>query len=294
MTTETSGTGDISRSMELLWGKGERPARGPRPGLSLEQIVTTAIEVADAEGLGAVSMRRIATELGTGAMSLYRYVPGKAELLDLMQDRVYDPGPWELPAPGVIPDWRRELDTLGREYLDLYRTHPWLLRINSARSVLGPGALSGLEAALTGLQGLRLPGKELISVIVSVQSLASGIARMEADAIEASEETGLSHDEFWEAQTPWLEQAMAGNRYPKLAALEEDTFSAEFDQFGFGMEQLKAGLERLVRERAAGSPPPPQGTPLRRPGGTRASGAAEGAQEAPEAAGDGTPDTAVD
>ncbi|MBK3547134.1 TetR/AcrR family transcriptional regulator, partial [Streptomyces sp. MBT60] len=83
-----TGSGDIARSLELLWGTGERPSRGPKPGLTLDRIVTAAVAVADAEGLAAVSMRRLSTELGTGTMSLYRYVPGKSELLDLMFDRV--------------------------------------------------------------------------------------------------------------------------------------------------------------------------------------------------------------
>ena len=87
-TTEHSGSGDVSRSLELLWGLGERPSRGPKPGLTLDRIVTAAVAVADAEGLGALSMRRVATDLGVGTMSLYRYVPGKAELLDLMLDKV--------------------------------------------------------------------------------------------------------------------------------------------------------------------------------------------------------------
>lgn len=76
-STETSGSGDIRRTLELLWDTGKRPSRGPKPGLTLERIVEAAILVADSDGLDAVSMRRIGTELGTGAMSLYRYVPGK-------------------------------------------------------------------------------------------------------------------------------------------------------------------------------------------------------------------------
>ncbi|MGH1552145.1 TetR/AcrR family transcriptional regulator [Streptomyces sp. L7] len=88
---ESSGSGDIDRTLELLWDTGPRPSRGPKPGLSVDRIVDAAIRIADEEGLDAVSMRRVATDLGTGAMSLYRYVPGKAELLDLMLDRVRFP-----------------------------------------------------------------------------------------------------------------------------------------------------------------------------------------------------------
>src|SRR5689334_25423292 len=75
--------------MQLLWGTREPPTRGPKPGLELGGIVAAAIKLADAQGLGELSMRKVAQELGVGTMSLYRYVPGKAELLDLMLDAVY-------------------------------------------------------------------------------------------------------------------------------------------------------------------------------------------------------------
>src|ERR671915_993295 len=86
--TEYTGRGDPARSMALLWGIQKPPTRGPKPGLQVERIVEAAIRVADAEGLAALSMRRVAGELGVGTMSLYTYVPGKAELLDVMLDTV--------------------------------------------------------------------------------------------------------------------------------------------------------------------------------------------------------------
>ncbi|GGZ45436.1 TetR family transcriptional regulator [Streptomyces inusitatus] len=250
MTVETSGSGDVTRSLELLWGTAGRPSRGPKPGLTLDRIVTAAVEVADAEGLGAVSMRRIATELGTGAMSLYRYVPGKAELLDLMLDRVSDPGPWEPPAPGERPDWRTAAEAMARGYLALYRAHPWLLKVNQTRTVLGPSALKGLEAALTGLRDMGLTDPELISVIISTQSFVSGIARVETEAAEAAEATGQSHEEFWDRQRPFLERALVSGEYPLVASLREDAFSDEFDHFEFGLKRLLDGFSVLVRERA--------------------------------------------
>src|SRR4051812_40613538 len=87
--TEYSGGGNPTLSMQLLWGTREAPTRGPKPGLDLGRIVTAAIEVADGSGLAALSMRKVAEQLGVGTMSLYRYVPGKAELLDLMLDAAY-------------------------------------------------------------------------------------------------------------------------------------------------------------------------------------------------------------
>ena len=114
-SSETSGSGDIVRTLELLWDTGRRPSRGPKPALSLDRIVEAAVQVADADGLEAVSMRRVATELGTGAMSLYRYVPGKGELLDLMLDRVQRPS--ENPADLGDGGWRAALEGLGHATL---------------------------------------------------------------------------------------------------------------------------------------------------------------------------------
>lgn len=121
-TTEHSGSGDVSRSLELLWGLDERPSRGPKPGLTLDRIVTTAVAVADADGLGALSMRRVATDLGVGTMSLYRYVPGKAELLDLMLDKVaeFDADAHPDPAAG----WRPAMEALARGSRQQYQRHP--------------------------------------------------------------------------------------------------------------------------------------------------------------------------
>lgn len=263
-----AGSGDIARSLELLWGTGDRPSRGPKPGLTLDRIVTAAIAVADAEGLSAVSMRRISTELGTGTMSLYRYVPGKAELLDLMLDRVLGeplsaepdrpaaerPVPSDHPVPADRPvpgDWRVAIDTMARTYLDNLRRHPWLLKINQARTVLGPSALRGLELSLTALRSMGLRDPELIGVIITVNSFVEGLARTQADAAEAVAQTGLSDEEFWENQRPYLERAMLSGAYPTMAGMSEDTFSADFDHFAFGLRRLIAGFEALVAERAA-------------------------------------------
>ncbi|WP_240137820.1 TetR/AcrR family transcriptional regulator [Streptomyces sp. MUM 178J] len=262
-TTETSGSGDVARSLELLWGTGERPTRGPKPGLSLDRIVTAAITVADTEGLAAVSMRRLAAELGVGAMSLYRYVPGKAELLDLMLDRVQGEATEgaSTPPPGEI-DWREAMEKLARGHLAQYRAHPWLLKVNQARTVLGPSAVRGLELALAGLRGMGLNDPETISAIISVQSFVHGIAQMELQTAEAAQQTGLSDEAFWEGQRPFLERAMTSGEYPLMASLSEDAF-AEFDHFGFGLRRLVAGFETLVRERAeqrsADSPGPASG-----------------------------------
>ncbi|MBR8642280.1 TetR/AcrR family transcriptional regulator [Streptomyces tuirus] len=246
-STETSGSGDIARTLELLWDTGRRPSRGPKPTLTLDRIVEAAVQVADAEGLEGLSMRRVAGELGTGAMSLYRYVPGKAELLDLMLDRVQRPS--DDPADLGAGDWRSALETLGRETLALYRRHPWLLQVNQSRPVLGPSALDGMEKVLTRIRPMGLTDPELVSAIIMIDGYVVGAARSQLYEQEAERRTGLTDAQFWQAQVPMLEKAMASGRYPVMASLSEDAFGSDFDHFEFGLQRILDGLEVLVAQR---------------------------------------------
>ncbi|MEV7786166.1 TetR/AcrR family transcriptional regulator [Streptomyces sp. NPDC088106] len=247
--TETSGSGDIARTLDLLWDTGPRPSRGPKPGLTLDRVVETAIEVADRDGIGALSMRRIATELGTGTMSLYRYVPGKGELLDLMLDRVQRPS--ENPADLGDGSWRAALEALGRAALALYRRHPWLLEVNQSRPVLGPSALDGMERVLARIKPMGLSDPELLSAIMTVDGYVVGAARTQVYQLEAERSSGLTDAQFWEAQRPALEKAMNSGRYPVLAGLSEDTFGSGFDHFEFGLQRILDGLEGFVARRTA-------------------------------------------
>jgi AcrR family transcriptional regulator len=245
-STETSGSGDIVRTLELLWDTGRRPSRGPKPGLTLDRIVEAAVHVADTEGLEALSMRRVATELGTGAMSLYRYVPGKAELLDLMLDRVQRPG-----DPAGLGDggWRAALEAMARNTLALYRRHPWLLRMNQSRPLLGPSALDGMEAMLSRIRPMGLTDPELVSAIIMVDGYVVGAARTQVYQLEAELTSGQTTAEFYAAQAPFVQKIMATGRYPVLASLPEDTWSADFDHFEFGLQRILDGLEVLVGQR---------------------------------------------
>ncbi|MET8777314.1 TetR/AcrR family transcriptional regulator [Nocardia sp. NPDC004654] len=245
-TTETSGSGDLARTLDLLWDTGHRPSRGPKPTLTLDRIVEAAIRVADAEGLAAVTMRRVATELGTGTMSLYRYLPGKAELLDLMLDRVQQP-----PETAVPPDgWRAMLREYAYEMLEMYRRHPWLLQVNQTRPVLGPGTLAGMEHLVGRIKPMGLADPELISVLVMISGYVWGVARTQMFAEEAERSTGMTDAEFWEAQSPALEKAMATGNYPILASLSESAFDSSFDHFDFGLQRILDGLEIFVAKRS--------------------------------------------
>ncbi|MFJ2771862.1 TetR/AcrR family transcriptional regulator [Streptomyces sp. NPDC087300] len=243
---EQRAAGDIARSLELLWGSGERPTRGPKPGLTLERIVTEAVRLADAEGLAAVSMRRLSTELGTGTMSLYRYVPGKGDLVDLMLDRVNTAPEESEPWTG---GWREAVEAYARETLALHRRHPWLLHVSQARPVLGPGAVGSLDRTLARIRPMGLTDPELIGVIVMTEGYVTGVARTQLHEAEATQKTGLSETAFWEAQAPTLDRIMRSGRYPSLADLSGDAFGPDFDHFEFGLQRLLDGLDVLIARR---------------------------------------------
>ncbi|MFH8405176.1 TetR/AcrR family transcriptional regulator [Streptomyces sp. NPDC018019] len=242
MTTEHSGSGDAARSMELLWGTGERPTRGPKPGLTLDRIVGAAVAVADAEGIGAVSMRRVAAELGVGTMSLYRYVPGKGELLDLMLDRIaaFDPAGF----PGPEAGWRTVLETVARGQWQVHHRHPWLLQVDQTRPLLGPNSVNALEYTLRGLSGVPLRDPEKIRLLTILEGYVAGAARTRLNSAMAEKRTGITDEEWWKIQGPFLVRAMESGRYPHLAQLSEDTFATDEDWDGDALFEL--GLARLL------------------------------------------------
>jgi AcrR family transcriptional regulator len=242
----------VSVTLELLWGTLERSSRGPKPALTLDKIVSTAIAIADADGLDALSMRRVARELRVGTMSLYRYVPGKAELLELMLDAVSDPSKDIARSQGK--DWRGILEMVARGTRDMYLAHPWLLGVNWSRPVLGPNGVAGMEFVVGSLDGLGLTDQERVALVITVDSYVTGLARHRLQHTAAIEETGLSDEEFWARHLPVLERAMRSGDYPAMAALSADAFGMSWDDnFEWGLQRLLDGIEALVTAREAGS-----------------------------------------
>ncbi|WP_433279775.1 TetR/AcrR family transcriptional regulator [Pseudonocardia xinjiangensis] len=254
MTSVQSGGGDLRRSLELLWGTPEEPTRGPRPGLSVQRIVRAAIEVADAEGLAALSMRRIATALGVGAMSLYRYVPGKAELIDLMVDEVY--GEDVAAAKAVAGDWRERLEAFGRQEWALYMRHPWMLQITQGRPMLGPNAMASTDVTVSAVDGIGLDEHEMLAAVVLLTSFVAGFARTTIEAMQAADRTGISDDEWWEIQGEYVGPVVAAGKLPMLTKVgEAGAFHSMFDSFEFGLQRVLDGLAVLVASRGGNAPP---------------------------------------
>ncbi|CAL9444814.1 hypothetical protein SUDANB171_02307 [Streptomyces sp. enrichment culture] len=260
-TTHSSGGGDISRSLRLMWEGRESPNRGPKPGLTLDGIVAAAIELADREGLSALSMRKVAAELGVGTMTLYRYVPAKEELLDLMLDQVNGPDPGQTTEHFANLPWRTCLSEIAHGSYATYLRHPWLLQVNQSRPLLGPNALLGFENSLTALRSLPLTGQEKVLVITTLDAFVTGLARTHVLAQQLAEQSAMRDEEFWNAQAPLMETALNSGAYPEVFALPDNTFDITGEEtFAFGLDRVLDGLEVYFgRPDAAGDPDPVSG-----------------------------------
>ncbi|MCY1074243.1 TetR/AcrR family transcriptional regulator [Archangium lansingense] len=241
----------LPRSLEVLWKRADRRSRGPQPALSLERIVAAAIELADAEGLQALSMARLAERLGCATMSLYRHVASKDDLLVFMMDT----------APGEPPDielavhgWRGGLERWARELRALYYRHPWILQITPGRPPLEPGQLAWLDCGLGTMAGIGLSPHEKLAACMLILHYVRGEAQLHLSLSQAKEHQDWNSREMqaWYGRT--LARLIDAERFPALAELsaagafepgdDEASESAEFD---FGLSRILDGVEMLVR-----------------------------------------------
>ncbi len=252
--TEYSGGGDPARSFALLWRGRERPARAGRSRLSVDTIVAAAIELADAEGLPALSMRRVADRLGVGVMSLYTYVPGKAELVDVMLDTVY--GEADLPEPAE-EGWRARLERIARSNRSLYRRHPWLLQVATSRPVLGPNVIAKYDHELQAVAGLGLTEIEMDLLVTVIADYVHGAVRAAVEADQAEQRTGMTDEQWWRVYAPMLEKVFDANRYPtaaRVGAVAGEAYGAAYDPdraFDFGLHRLLDGIGAFIESRSA-------------------------------------------
>jgi AcrR family transcriptional regulator len=250
---DQSGTG-LPASIEAAWGVRERPHKGPRPALSLERVVAAAVRVAAADGLQAVSMARVAADLGASTMSLYRYVAAKDELLALMADL-----PFEAPPARRGPEESRRdgLARWARTELSVYRRNPWVLRIPISGPPVTPNAIAWLERGLDCLGGTGLREDEKLSVILLVTGYVRNQGTLQAD-IAAAQAAGAAPPEA--EMMPTYGQLLAKltdpERFPALhAVIAAGVFDApdeaDYD-FDFGLERVLDGIEALIEKRRTG------------------------------------------
>jgi AcrR family transcriptional regulator len=249
VATEYSGSGDPRRTIELLWGVRAR-RRGPKPKLDPDQVIRSAIHLADREGLEAVTMRRVADELGVSAMSLYGYVPSKAELLDVMVDRVYG----ELPEPNSMgPGWRDRLEAVARQNWALHLAHPWLLRVAKSRPVLGPNLTARYDHELRAIDGLGLTDVEMDLIVSLVDDYVDGAVRGAVEAAHAHARTGMTDLRWWEIYGPLLGEVVDPERYPtavRVGTAAGTEYGAAHDparSFEFGLERVLDGISAFIQ-----------------------------------------------
>jgi AcrR family transcriptional regulator len=229
--------GDQAASVALLWGARDRPRSGPRPTLTLARITAAAIEIADTEGLAAVVMQRVAGKVDVTKMALYRYVPGRAELVTLMVDA----------AIGAPPDlaegagWQATLREWSRRMLDVLHRHAWLLEAMVAQRVPGPNELGWLEAGVATLADTGLDGGEALDVVFVLTGHLRNIAQLSsAAATEAASGSML---------VELLVEHGAG--YPALrAAVTAAASGAGQDKaLDFGLARILDGVQLLITRR---------------------------------------------
>lgn len=222
--------------MSLVWSR--EPYNPKRQTMSVERIVQAAITLADAEGLDAVTMRKVATALGSGTTSLYRYLENRDELLDLMVDAVRS---GEAAEPSG--DWRADLSAIAREQRELLLRHPWLGQVLSTRPALGPNSLRHMDRALAAAEGLTsdvtLAG-QVTSLIFDY--VLGATSRQLADTAERRR-TGLSTAQWRASVAPYIQEVIASGAYPHFARRVVEADDPGFtDQFEYGLERLLAGL----------------------------------------------------
>lgn len=245
-----------ARRLDLLWTPKERAARGPKPGLTIDQIVTTAIQIADREGLAAVTMRRVADELGFTTMALYRYVPGKDELIDLMADAAVRPAPT---MPNDAPrDWAAELQRWARADLAVYQRHPWLLEL-IARGPTGPNWFAWVEAALRALSDTGLTASEMLAMVSLVDGHVRGAAQIFLGLARAEQSSGTP-DSWGAAFEAGLQRVVGDARFPVLSRVAAaggfgPGTAASDDHFEFGLQRLLDGIAAYMRTRSTSRRP---------------------------------------
>lgn len=251
-STVYGGSGDPARSLALLWRTRERSGRKGRADLDVDRIVRAAIAIADADGLAALSMRRVADRLGVAVMSLYTYVPGKAELIDVMFDTVCDQ------APGASDEdsgWRAKLERVARDNWAMYHRHPWMLHVAPNRPVLGPNAIARYERELNTIEGIGLSDVEMDSVLSLVAGHVEGAARRFIEIAQAEQRTGMTDQQWWSAHAPLLTKLVDFGRYPiaaRVGSAAGEAYGAAYDPdhaFEFGLQRVLDGIEALVRSR---------------------------------------------
>ena len=221
--------------------------RAARPALGRERLVRAAIALADADGRAALSMRRLAAEVGVGPMALYRHVPDKDELLRLMADAAF--GEEALPEPGPA-GWRARLELGARVQWRAYRRHPWLapILLNSlVRPPVVASALRHVDWSLRALADSGLDHETMLQVVVTLNGYVGGLAATNAFEVESEQDTGITGAQRLEANIAMLHEHLNSGQFPMLEKVLLTAADPDLDEiFEFGLRRQLDGIAALI------------------------------------------------
>jgi AcrR family transcriptional regulator len=237
---------ELPADVALMWRLREAPRRGPKPSLTLDDIVRTAIEIADAEDLSAVSMARIAERLGNSTMALYRHVKSKDELLVLMSDAA-------LERPGPLPegiDWRTGLTFWADGVLAAIGRHKWYAKLPLSGPPAGPNNLAWFDSALGALKGTGLPEEAKVGVVMGLITFVQGEIRMAFDLAAGYADNPAAFLQYGATLRrvadprvyPAVARTVEAGVFDEVGSFEEDS-EADFD---FGLQLYLDGVAAFI------------------------------------------------
>lgn len=234
---------ELPRGIALAWGVAANPQRGPKREMSVERIVEAAVEIADAEGLGAVSMAAVAARLGFTPMSLYRYVTAKDDLILLMQEE----------ATGLPPEstrdgsWRERLLGLYHAQVQQYLQHPWVLDVPISGSPVTPNSAAWMDAGLDALADTPLSHEERLAVLLLVTGHSRWTGMVLAGYARVQREQGDAEADITRREDALYRALVTADAYPALrAAIDAGVFLDESDPFAFGLDRSLDGVAAYI------------------------------------------------
>jgi AcrR family transcriptional regulator len=250
VATERSSAGDPARTLGLLWRDPSAiPRRGPQRRLNLDAVIAAATDLADREGLEAVTMRRVAQALSVAPMTLYTYLPSKAELLDLMLDAAYTQMPR---ADTTGQPWRQRLTVIAEENRALFQAHPWAATVCTLRPPLGPGSITKYEHELSALDGLGLTDVEMDDCLTYLLTFVQACARNALDAYTTQQDSMMDDQQWWSTVAAVLERILDRRTYPlalrvgTAAGTQHGSAHDPDHAYHFGLHRVLDGLATLI------------------------------------------------
>ena len=244
----TDGKGQIRPALALAWGLADPPRRGPRPSLSLTSIVAATVELADENGIDAVTMQRVAARVGVTAMALYRYVATKDDLVFLAIDAATGEPP---PGPGDGEGWRPATERWARGQLQVLRRHPWIARVPIKEPPIAPNQVAWMECCLGCIAVSGLPPLDQFGVLNVLSGFVLGHFRLYDELARGAAAGGLSLQGAQQRYADLIRAVIEPTRFPRTAAAfaavaEQAASGTVREDFEFGLARLLDGIEAML------------------------------------------------